>query len=105
MDITTGSERVWVEVRDKDSGLVLERRQLVPTQDYDVNYLQGRLLLNAPLPSVIDGSSIFASRGQLSGNLLYLVITYEYVPGLTSVGGYGRESRDTGGSTTTCAWG
>src|SRR5690606_9529976 len=40
-DIAPGSERVFVEVRDKDSGLVLERKELIPARDYDVNYLQG----------------------------------------------------------------
>lgn len=47
-DITMGSERIWVEIRDKDSGLVLHRKQLTPAQDYEINYLQGRLLLNSP---------------------------------------------------------
>lgn len=83
MDITEGSERVWVEIRDKDSLFTIERYQLAPAQDYDINYLQGRIILRAPLPSVADGSTLIQTSA-LSGNPVYLVATYEYVPGLTA---------------------
>jgi len=86
MDLTRGSERVWVEVRDRDSGLVIERKQLVPVQDYDINYLQGRVMLRAPLSSVTGGGT-FIALGSLPGNPVFLVATYEYVPGLTAVEG------------------
>lgn len=78
-DITQGSERVWVEVRDRDSGLVLERRMLTPGLDYDVNYLQGRLMLDSALPSTATGIG-FVSASAVSGNPLHLVVSYEYVP-------------------------
>ncbi|WP_334157112.1 hypothetical protein, partial [Oryzomicrobium sp.] len=83
-DVTRGSERVWVEVRDKDSGLVLDRRLLTPAQDYEINYLQGRIMLREPLSSTAGASSLIYTSG-LSGNPLYLVTTYEYVPGITAV--------------------
>ena len=57
LDLTSGSERLWVEVRDRDSGMVLERKQLVPVQDYDINYLQGRVSLRTPLPSTTGGTT------------------------------------------------
>ncbi|TCS36505.1 hypothetical protein EDC30_10644 [Paucimonas lemoignei] len=85
-DITQGSERVWVEVRDKDSGMVLQRNLLGPAQDYDINYLQGRITLRAPLPSTADGSTL-VQTSSLNGNPVYLVVTYEYVPGLTAIDG------------------
>lgn len=84
LDITQGSERVWVEVRDKDSGMVLERRALTPVQDYDINYLQGRILLQSPL-SMVGASSSLIATSALSGNPLYLVATYEYAPGVTEI--------------------
>jgi outer membrane protein OmpA-like peptidoglycan-associated protein len=87
LDITQGSERVWTEVRDKDSGMVLERTQLVPAQDYDLNSIQGRIMLRAPLPSVTGGSGMIVT-GSVPGNPVYLVATYEYVPGVTAVDGY-----------------
>jgi outer membrane protein OmpA-like peptidoglycan-associated protein len=85
-DVTQGSERLWIEVRDRDSGLVIERRALVPAQDYDVNYLQGRVTLRTPLSSTGEGSSLFRTSS-LGGNPVYLVATYEYVPGLSAVHG------------------
>ncbi len=83
-DVTVGSERVWVEVRDKDSGIVIERKQLVPAQDYEINYLQGRVILREPLASTGTVSSLVMTSS-LPGNALYLVSTYEYVPGLSAV--------------------
>ncbi|MCC6532384.1 MAG: OmpA family protein [Burkholderiales bacterium] len=83
-DITLGSERVWVEIRDKDSGLVLTRTPLRPAEDFEVNYLQGRLILRAPLPSTADGSEL-VQTSTLNGHPVYLVTTYEYVPGVTAL--------------------
>lgn len=85
-DLTEGSERLWVEVRDKDSGLVLHRTMLAPSQDYEIDYLQGRLILRSPLPSVADGGALVQTGGY-DGAPVYLVASYEYVPGLTKVDG------------------
>ena len=85
-DLTQGSEQLWVEIRDPDSGLVLQRNLLTPVQDYSIDYMQGRLSLRAPLPSVADGSTLVQSGG-INGKPVYLVATYEYVPGLTAVSG------------------
>ncbi len=84
LDITQGSERVWIEVRDRDSGMVIERREMSPVQDYEINYLQGRILLQSPLSMTGSTSSLIATSS-LSGNPLYLVTTYEYAPGVTEV--------------------
>ncbi|HUH54589.1 MAG TPA: hypothetical protein VLZ32_02520, partial [Rhodanobacter sp.] len=83
-DVTVGSERVFVEVRDRDSGLVLQRTLLVPGSDYDLSYLQGRILLRAPLSSMADGGGL-VQTGSLSGNPAYLVVNYEFVPGITAI--------------------
>lgn len=83
-DVTVGSERVWVEIRDKDSGITLERRPLTLGQDYEVNYLQGRVLLNTFLPLYADSLAL-VQVGSTSGNPVYLVVTYEYVPGLDAI--------------------
>ena len=72
---------MWVEIRDQTSGIPLQRTQLVPGLDYDLNYLQGTILLRAPLASVADGSGL-VQIGSLSGNPAYLVASYEYSPGL-----------------------
>jgi hypothetical protein len=80
-NITAGSERVSVEVRDRDTGIVLGTKVLVPSKDYDINYLQGRVTLISPLASTASSDFIIQS-GSLSGQEQYLVTTYEYAPGL-----------------------
>ncbi len=84
IDITPGSEHVWLEVRDKDSGLVLKTQQLVAVQDYDVNNLQGRITLREALASTASTGTLVQS-GNLGGDPQYLVATYEYAPGVISV--------------------
>ena len=46
-DILTGSERVRIEIRDKASNIVTGVVNLRPNVDYDIDYLQGRVLLSA----------------------------------------------------------
>ena len=82
-DLTMGAERAWIEVRDKDSGIVIQTRQLIAAQDYEVNYFQGRILLREALSSVADGAGL-VQTASLAGNPVFLVVTYEYVPGLTA---------------------
>ena len=79
-DILTGSERVRIEVRDKDSGIVTGVVNLRPGADYDVDYLQGRILLAEPLASTVDDKLLVRSGG-LSGDEAWLVVRYEYTPG------------------------
>ena len=80
-NITQGSERVTVEVRDEISGLVVKTRTLAATQDYDVDYLQGRIILKNPLSSVGE-SDLIVQSGSLGGNQQFVVVHYEYTPGL-----------------------
>ena len=79
-DILSGSERVRIEIRDKASGIVTGVMNLRPGLDYDVDYLQGRILLTEPLNSTADDSLLVRS-GSLSGDEAYLVVRYEYAPG------------------------
>ncbi len=80
-DVLEGSERVRIEVRDKDSGLVLGVKNLTPVLDYDVDYLQGRILLSQPLASTAD-DSLLVDSGSISGNPVFLVVRYEFTPGV-----------------------
>jgi flagellar motor protein MotB len=79
-DILTGSERVRIEVRDKASGIVTGVVHLSPAVDYDIDYLQGTILLSEPLGSTVDDDLLVRS-GSLSGDEAYLVVNYEYTPG------------------------
>ena len=86
-DLSIGSERVRVEIRDKVSGLVVESRELRPQEDYDVDYVQGRILLSDPLQSTTFDNQVVRD-GALSGNDVFLVVRYEYTPTLSDVDGY-----------------
>ena len=78
------ADRVRVEVRDKDSGVVIGVKNLVPVIDYDLDYLQGRILLSQPLASLAD-DGLLVSKNSLSGNPVYLVSRYEYSPGFNEI--------------------
>ena len=79
-DILTGSERLRIEIRDKISGMVLSVKNLIPALDYDVDYIQGRLLLTQPLSSSSSDTQVVSS-GNGGNNEVYLVARYEYSPG------------------------
>ena len=92
-DILVGSERVRVEVRDKDSGLVTAVVNLRPSVDYDIDYLQGRILLSEPLSATVD-DRLLVRTGGMSGDEAWLVVRYEYTPGFEdldalAIGGQG----------------
>ncbi len=84
-DILTGSDRVRIEVRDKASGIVTGVVHLQPSVDYDIDYLQGTILLTEPLGSTVDDDLLVRS-GSLSGDEAYLVVNYEYTPGFEELG-------------------
>jgi len=79
-DILTGSERVRIEIRDAVSGLVVEVKNLTQGLDYDIDYIQGRIMLTEPL-SASAASGVFVDSRDYGGNDVYLVTRYEYTPG------------------------
>ena len=80
-NITQGSERITIESRDSNTGLVLKTQALAATQDYDINYLQGRIILKNPLSS-FGPSDTIVQAGSLSGVDQFIVVNYEYAPSL-----------------------
>jgi len=77
--VVYGSERVYVETRDRQRpDLILERSQLTRQRDYDIQYLDGSILLRSPLP-VYDEA--------LNPN--YLVVQYEVENGSGDHWAYG----------------
>jgi flagellar motor protein MotB len=83
-DVLAGSERVRIELRDKASGMVTGVRNLTPALDYEIDYLQGHILLAEPLASTADDGLLVRS-GSISGDEAYLVIRYEYSPGFDEI--------------------
>lgn len=86
-DLTVGSERLSVEIRDRDTGIVLSRRDLRAQEDYDIDYFQGRIVLLRPLSSFSAESSLVRA-GSGAGNTPVLVARYEYSPAVGELTGY-----------------
>lgn len=80
-DIVQGSEKLWVEVRQRDTGRVIDRVALMGGKDYQIDDIQGRIILNRPLRTVGDeiAPSIIKDT-PLDGNELWLIADYEYAP-------------------------
>jgi hypothetical protein len=83
-DILTGSERIRIELRDKDSGLVTGTVDLRNSIDYEIDYLQGRVVLAEPLSATAADNLLVRTSG-LSGQLAYLVVRYEYTPAFSDI--------------------
>lgn len=83
-DVVIGSERLRIETRDRDSGIVLNTQYLAYGQDYEVNYTQGRVILREPLSSTSSNNTI-VQTGSLSGNPVYLVAGYEFTPSASEI--------------------
>lgn len=75
-DLVIGSETVSIETRNTVSGLITDRRVLVPGTDYRINHLQGVIILSEPLLSG-GGGGLGSPLG--SQEIVELVAEYEYV--------------------------
>jgi hypothetical protein len=75
-DITTGSETISVERRNRTTGWVIATRQLQYADDFTIDYAQGVIILKNPLPS---------NDGDADN---FLVAAYEYTPSAANVDGY-----------------
>jgi len=80
-DIAQGSAKVWVEVRERDSGRVIENVTLQLGRDYEVDEIQGRILLARPLQQVATQMAPSIIKDvPLDGNVVFLLVDYEYIP-------------------------
>ena len=80
-EIVEGSEKIWVEVRERNSQRVTQKIELKRGQDYEIDEIQGRIILTRPLSpySDMDGPSIIKDM-PLDGNRVLLKVDYEYLP-------------------------
>lgn len=85
-DISVDSETLRIEIRDRDTGRVVETRSLTPGRDYRINYIQGTILLSEPLSgSTASGTVVTQAGGEYD---VLLVANYEYTPVAGDVDGY-----------------
>ena len=82
-DIGIGTETISIQIRDRSTGRVLETRELVPGQDYSVNYIQGVITLAAPLSSYGGTGGVVTNPS--GGTETALIAQYEYSPTATDV--------------------
>lgn len=78
-DIDAASETVATQIVDPDTARIIETRVLTAGVGYEIDYLQGVILLTEPLESSMDGSRLIrdGTAGQYDVNL---VVQYEYTP-------------------------
>lgn len=80
-DLLPGSDRLVLELRDERTGRVESRVALMPGVDYEIDFLQGRVLLTRPLSQVaVDQARTLTRDGVLQGYTQVLLADYEYVP-------------------------
>ncbi|MCS4278131.1 TonB-dependent receptor [Stenotrophomonas rhizophila] len=96
-DVLPGSEQVVLEVRDRTTGRTETRATLQEGVDYEIDNLQGRLILTRPLAQLTRENVRSITRDMpLDGYDQLLLVDYEYVPlGFSSndvtYGGRGRQ--------------
>ncbi len=80
-DILPGSDKVVLEIRDSTTGLVETAVTLKRGADYEIDELQGRIILTRPLNQISRQSIGTIIRDQpLDGFHNILLVDYEYVP-------------------------
>ncbi|MCI2394595.1 outer membrane beta-barrel protein [Aliiroseovarius sediminis] len=84
-DINGGSETLSVQLIDPDTGRVVRTTRLVEGVDYEIDYLQGIVILASPLNSSAAGTGLISTgTGKYDVNL---VAQYEYTPTMGSLDG------------------
>jgi len=80
-EILQGSEKVWVEVQERNSQRVAQKIELQRGRDYEIDEIQGRIILTRPLSpySKMSGPSIIKDN-PLDGNRVMLKVDYEFLP-------------------------
>jgi len=85
-DIAGASETISIQLRDPDTGRIIETRILTAGRDYEINYIQGIISLTRPLQSsVTEGLFSGGATGEAD---IVLVAQYEYQPDAGDLDGY-----------------
>ena len=80
-DIVEGSDKVALEVRERDSERVIKNLTLQRGRDYEIDERKGRIILSRPIHQIAKGTTTSIIKEQpLDGDLNILVIDYEYRP-------------------------
>lgn len=85
-DIAAASETISIQLRDSNTGRIVETRILVAGEDYEINYIQGIVSLTRPLQSSIQ-EGLF-TNGATGDYDVVLVAQYEHRPDAGALDGY-----------------
>ena len=102
-DIAAGTEVLSIQLRDPDTGRIIESRQLVPGEDYAINYIQGVVTLTRPLSSRA-AEGLF-DIGSARDAEVVLVAAYEHTPLAGDIDGFAYGARAEGWATDTLRFG
>jgi hypothetical protein len=80
-NIIPGSDKLLLQVTDITTGNVIARIDLIRGADYEIDDIQGRIILTRPLSQIIyQGVNSITTLTPLSGYEQRLIADYEYVP-------------------------
>ncbi|MCV9999528.1 TonB-dependent receptor [Pararhizobium sp. YC-54] len=86
-DIISGSETVTLLVTDPTTGRIISRQALTAGEDYDVDYVQGVIILRRPLSSTTANTKV-VRQGAIGDRDVSLAVNYEYSPTIGNADGY-----------------
>ena len=79
-DLMPGSDKIVLEIRDRTTGRAEARVSLISGVDYEIDALQGRILLTRPLSQLSQLNQVSIIRDRpLSGFEQRLIADYEYL--------------------------
>ncbi len=96
-DVSPGTETLTVQLRDADTGRVVDQQRLVPGRDYEINYLQGVIILTKPLTASVNTNLVQTNPG--GDQNVNLVAQYEFTPTTSDVDGFSYGGRVEGWAT------
>lgn len=80
MNVLDGSDKVVLEVKEIATGKVLANVELIRGADYEIDSIQGRIILSRPLSQITRQSvKSITSTTSLNGYEQRLIVDYEYV--------------------------
>ncbi|MBT0957858.1 hypothetical protein IV417_10690 [Alphaproteobacteria bacterium KMM 3653] len=85
-DITSGTETITVQVRDVDTGRVIDTQVLQFGRDYNINYLQGVVTLTSPLLGTGNNNLVQSNLG--GDTVTNLIVQYDYTPTAADLDGF-----------------
>ncbi len=93
-DIAQASETISIQLRDPDTGRVIDTQTLIAGEDYAINYIQGIITLRRPLTATAN-EGLF-SIGSARDADVVLVAAYEHTPTAGDVEGFAYGGRAEG---------